>query len=48
MIGASVLAFAVALDGVIGRYDGVMLFAGAVLYTVFALRQGRNIGAMER
>lgn len=46
MIGASVLAFAVALDGVIGRYDGVMLFAGAVLYTVFALRQGRDIGAM--
>ena len=45
MIGASVLAFALALDGVIGRYDGVLLFTGAFLYTVFALRQGRNVGS---
>ena len=42
MIGASVLMFMMGLDGRISRMDGVILLAGATLYTIFAIRQGRN------
>jgi cation:H+ antiporter len=45
MIGASVLVLIMGLDGSISRLDGVLLFAGAVLYTVFAIKQGRQEGA---
>lgn len=38
-IGASVLLFALALDGRIGRLDGLVLFLGIVGYTFFVLRQ---------
>jgi cation:H+ antiporter len=38
MIGVSALVFLLALDGAIGRWDGVLLFAGAVAYTVFTVR----------
>jgi len=42
MIGVSLLVFLLALDGKIGRLDGMMLFAGIVAYTFFAVRQSRK------
>jgi cation:H+ antiporter len=42
MIGASVLALLLALDGRIGRLDGIILFAGVVAYTAFLIRQSRR------
>ena len=44
MIGVSVLMLLLALDGNIGRLDGVLLFSGIVVYTVIAIRQGRADG----
>ncbi len=44
MIGASVLMFALSLDGRISRLDGVLLLAGAVSYTAFAVWQSRREG----
>jgi len=44
MIGVSVLVLLLALDGAIGRGDGLLLFAGIVAYTVFAVVQGRREG----
>lgn len=41
MIGASILTYVFALDGRIGRLDGVVLFAGIVIYTVFLIRKSR-------
>lgn len=45
MIGVSLLALGLALDGRIGRMDGVLLFAGALIYTTFLVRKGRREGA---
>ncbi|MDX1606103.1 MAG: calcium/sodium antiporter [Candidatus Competibacterales bacterium] len=42
MIGISVLVFLLALDGHIGRLNGVLLFGGIFAYTVFAIIQGRK------
>ena len=42
MIGASLLVFLMGIDGTISRLDGILLFTGAVGYTVFAMRQGRK------
>ena len=42
MIGVSVLALLLALDGTVGRLDGLLLFAGIVGYTVFLIRQSRK------
>jgi cation:H+ antiporter len=42
MIGVSLLFWVMALDGRIGRFDGLLLVAGIIGYTVFAIRQGRN------
>src|SRR6056297_985664 len=42
MIGASVFALLLALDGTIGRVDGVLLTAGIVAYTVFLIWQSRR------
>lgn len=42
MIGASVLALLLALDGRIGRLDGLLLFAGILAYTFFLIRQSRR------
>lgn len=42
MIGVSVLMLLLGLDGKIGRVDGLLLFAGIVAYTVFAIRQSRR------
>lgn len=38
-IGASILLFVLALDGRIGRIDGLVLFAGIVGYSFFVVRQ---------
>ena len=42
MIGASCLVMVMGLDGKISRLDGIILFAGAILYTAFAIKQGRK------
>lgn len=42
MIGAALLMLLLALDGQIGRYDGLLLFGGAVAYTTFTIRQSRR------
>jgi len=42
MVGVSVLAFSLAADGRLGLFDGLVLVAGVVAYTVFALRQSRK------
>ena len=48
MIGASVLALLLGLDGRIGRLDGLLLFAGIVAYTFFLIRQSRRETASVR
>jgi cation:H+ antiporter len=42
MIASSVLALLLALDGRIGRLDGLLLMAGTIAYTVFLIRQSRR------
>jgi cation:H+ antiporter len=42
MIGISVLLLVLSLNGTIGRLEGVLLFAGIVAYTAFAIRQSRK------
>jgi cation:H+ antiporter len=42
MIGVSVLALVLSLDGRVGRADGLLLFAGVIAYTVFLVRQSRR------
>lgn len=42
MIGVSFLLFALGYDGRIGRLDGILLFSGAIAYTVFLIRQSRK------
>ena len=42
MIGVSVVMFVLAVDGRIGRVDGLLLFGGAVAYTVWLVRQSRK------
>jgi cation:H+ antiporter len=46
MIGASLLLLVLALDGSVSRTDGVVLLAGAVLYTVFIIREARKESAL--
>ena len=48
MIGLSVLTLLLAADGSVGRLDGALLFAGAVAYTVFQVRQSRKESAAIR
>ncbi|MDP1607096.1 MAG: calcium/sodium antiporter [Rhodocyclaceae bacterium] len=45
LIGASVLFLLMSLDGRIGLFDGLLLFAGIVGYILFALRQSRKESA---
>lgn len=45
MIGASVLALLLGLDGAIGRIDGLLLFAGLVCYTVWTVLKSRKENA---
>jgi cation:H+ antiporter len=42
MIGVSVLALLMSLDGNIGTLDGAVLVTGLVSYTVWSIRQGRR------
>lgn len=42
MIGVSVLTLLLALDGRIGRIDGVILFVGLLLYVGFLMRQSKK------
>ncbi len=44
MIGVSVLLFVFGLDGTISRVDGIILFIGAVLYTLSLIYQSRRQG----
>lgn len=45
MIGASLLAWLLAIDQHYGRLDGLLLFAGIVAYTAFQVRSGLNAKA---
>ena len=45
MIGVSLLLLVMALDGRISKLDGLLLTAGIVAYTVFAVRQARKESA---
>jgi cation:H+ antiporter len=47
MIGASLLILLMGMDGKIGRFDGAILFAGVVAYTVFLIRQSRREESAE-
>ena len=47
MVGASLLLLAFALDREIGRVDGIVLFALAVVYTVVLIVQARRSGAAD-
>lgn len=42
MVGLSILLLLMGLDGVIGRWDGLILSTGAVAYTIFVIRQSRK------
>jgi cation:H+ antiporter len=41
MLGVSLLVFALALDGALGFFDSLILLAGLLVYTIFALKQSR-------
>lgn len=41
MIAISIVLWAMLLDGSLGRFDGVVLLAGIVTYTIFAIRMSR-------
>lgn len=47
MIGVSVIAAVMSLNGWIGRVEGLLLAGGAVVYTVLAIREGRKAGPSE-
>lgn len=47
LIGASTLAWVMALDGRLSRFDGALLLLGLVAYTVFTVREGRRQSAAE-
>jgi len=42
MIGISVLVLIFGLDGNVSRWDGLILFGGAIAYTTFLIRQSRR------
>ena len=44
MIGVSVLAFVLSMDGNIAAWEGALMFAGIIAYTIFAVRLGRATG----
>ncbi|TAK55060.1 MAG: calcium/sodium antiporter [Gammaproteobacteria bacterium] len=44
MIGASLLAFGLSIDGGIGRIDGALLFGLLLAFTVVLVRQSRQVG----
>ena len=42
MIGVSILVWVMALDGGIGRLDGLLLVGGAIAYTIMAIVTSRK------
>ncbi len=42
MLGVSLLVWALALDGVVGRLDGTILFSVVLVYTVWTIRRSRQ------
>lgn len=48
MIGASVVVLLMSLNGVIGRAEGALLFAGILGYVVFTVLGARNATAAEK
>ncbi len=42
MVGVSVLLLVLAIDGRVSTFDGVLLVAGLLAYTVFTVREGRR------
>lgn len=48
VLAATLVAWLLLLDRTLGRLDGVLLFAGIVAYTVFAIRQSRREAAAVR
>lgn len=42
MIGVSALVWLLAIDDSLGRFDGALLFAGIIVYTVWAIRRSRR------
>ena len=42
MIGLSVAVYLMSLDGIIGRLEGILLFIGIIVYTVFLIVQSRK------
>jgi cation:H+ antiporter len=44
MIGVSVLAFLLSMDGRIAFWEGAILFAGVIGYTILAIRMGKASG----
>lgn len=42
MIGLSILVYVMSLDGVIGRFEGILLFLGIIAYTVFLVIESRR------
>ena len=45
MIGVSAVMLLLGLDGTVGRIDGLLLFAGAVIYIVWLIRESRRSDA---
>jgi cation:H+ antiporter len=45
MIGVSVLLWLLSLDGSLSRFDGLLLFSGVIIYTVWSIRQSRRENA---
>lgn len=48
MIGVSVLAIILSLDGVVSRLDGLVLFTSVIIYTIFVIRLGRKQSAHDQ
>lgn len=42
MVGLSFLVFFMGLDGNIGRFDGIILVAGAIIYTIVVIHKSRR------
>lgn len=42
MIGLAIVMLVMGLDGKISRIDGLILFSGAIIYTIVAIRQSRQ------
>jgi cation:H+ antiporter len=42
MIGVSILVYLLALNGLLGRVEGLILFCGLIIYIVFLIRKSRS------